>query len=769
MINTKDSNLYKIFSGNNNIRIAYADNSLVHANGLLITFDWKYIESFTINGEEYTLPSIGVVFPKKTKIVWSAKPLKYCHLDISDGEFLLEDHIILGTTGGIDKLPLNVVLYNDKINDFLFTNILTDEIENLYKPVGIEIIPSSHDVYKNGMSGIASIEGQSGVFDDNHNAWSWATERKLVGGSKTVNTLKSKIDTSNGDTYFPSNIESILNETFVEGINENDYYYYKDSSQNYAPSPYNQDGSMNQIYISTSNSNVLQYFDGKKQTSDIYSHVGDKSTIVKKTLEYKTPGTNIGDWYVPSTGEFGYMVVKAQDYFDICNILKSIYPQLNLISGNLYGTSNYWGFRNDSTGYQIARFTMDRAYHTKSSLDEFLNVIPFCNLYPDSIKTITLDWCGVKKYIINDIEYDDRISIQTLSFSKNSLITWSAEILSDNYNSETTSGSFILDKNMTISINPTEIKTEMPVVMVNKKTHEIFYTNYFFTYPQDIFEPIGVVVIPQSHNVYGDKSVGIVALKYISLTTPNEGSIELNTIPFGGDGHVSTDIKTYVPIYENNTHSSVKMVDANTTNRVYFPIQQLPTLEVYFECVNDTKAGYTQDSYTSQRMIPSPYMPNDERNEMYFTPNDDNILNYFDGKEKCEEILKECTSQPNWKTDQTILQNTNKNSFPIVCASWRYQTIGTKQGDWFVPSSGESGYMCARRMFIGYTLESIKHFFEMNIITHIDSLTTCDAVSSTSNFDIGFVSGRFNPSDNTKSQSSNIPFTKMRIFEKGEF
>ena len=494
-------------------------------------------------------------------------------------------------------------------------------------------------------------------------------------------------------------------------------------------------------------------------------------------MQYKTLGTSANDWYIPSTGEFGYAVAKWQDYLDITAILKTIYPKLKLgVQTGDFFTSNYWGFRNASTGYQMARFSIERGYHTKSSKNESCNVVPFCILNNSSIKKIWLDWCGVKSFTINSTYYDDRTSVFELIFPVDTVIEWSAELLSDNYSSYTLSDTFVLTESTTISINPVVTKTEMPVVMVNKKTFEIFYTYYCYTYPRDIFEPIGVVAIPKSHNVYNNQSVGIIGLRLINLLTPDIGGTDRTQIPFGGLGSIVGDSNmTHVNIYKDiNNQTDIIDLDNNATSSTgypYLPTQQLPTADIYFKCIGDEHAGYTENAKTAGRLIPSPYLTDGSRNEDYYTNRLSayNILGRFDGKEKTTQILKEATSQPNWKTDDVIKDNTDKNSYPAACATWRYHTIGTEQGDWYVPSSGEAGYLSVRRMYIGYTLETIKHFFDIDINLFLTSCVTSDQTTTDKNIDIGFSTGRCNQQNNASLNSINVPFTRMNISERDKY
>lgn len=50
-------------------------------------------------------------------------------------------------------------------------------------------------------------------------------------------------------------------------------------------------------------------------------------------------------------------------------------------------------------------------------------------------------------------------------------------------------------------------------------------------YPADSYTPIGVVVIPASHNVYGDGSCGVMSLKEMNRESPDSGSTSYQSIP----------------------------------------------------------------------------------------------------------------------------------------------------------------------------------------------------------------------------------------------
>lgn len=778
MIIVKENTTPRVFYGEVPLDKGYHRNKPILFYGHLLSFNWKYIKSFTVNGTKYEYPVPGIIFYNPTKVTWSAEPMKYCHLDTPSGEFTIRNNVVIGSTGTVDPLPLPIVFVNTISGETVFTDRIYEGIENTLYPIGIEVIPQSHDVYENGMSGIAGLEIMKGVFDDNYDAWSWGITRGNVGYTSTISEKNTALNGVTGDAYFATNAEDLRDKyEYLSGLNEGEYYRV-DSNSKYVPSPYNKDGSRNSLYSdSRQANNACQFFDGKDQTTKIWQKLGGTATAVKQVRQYKTLGTEATDWYVPSTGEFGYIIAKWQDYLDITAILKTIYPKLKLgvQTGNFF-TSNYWGFRNASTGYQMTRFAVDRGYHTKSSKNEASQILPFCMLPNANLKIIRLDWCGVKSFTINGEYYDDRTSVYEFKYLVGTPVEWSAELLSDNYSSTTVSGKFTVSESTTISIYPVVGKTEMPVVMYNKKTYETFYTHYCWTYPRDTYEPIGIVVIPKSHNVYNNQSVGIIGLRLINLWTPDTGGTDRTQIAFGGSGSMCGDGSVkYVNIYtDKTTQTDITSLENNgTSNATYpfLPTQQLPTANIYLKCLCDEHSGYTENANTSGRLIPSPYLTDGSRNPDYYTNKATayNMLGRFDGKEKTAEILKLATTQRTWQTDDIIKDATDKNSFPVACATWRYHTLGTKQGDWYVPSCGEAGYLSVRRMYIGYTLETIKHFFDMDINLWLASCITSDQLSTDKNIDIGFSTGRCNQQANTSTNSINVPFTRMNITEKDKY
>lgn len=61
----------------------------------------------------------------------------------------------------------------------------------------------------------------------------------------------------------------------------------------------------------------------------------------------------------------------------------------------------------------------------------------------------------------------------------------------------------------------------------------------------------------------------------------------------------------------------------------------------------------------------------------------------YNGKANTTALLANATAQPNWRTDSTITSSYAAGYQPAACCCWRFHTLGTNQGDWYLPAAGE--------------------------------------------------------------------------------
>ena len=204
------------------------------------------------------------------------------------------------------------------------------------------------------------------------------------------------------------------------------------------------------------------------------------------------------------------------------------------------------------------------------------------------------------------------------------------------------------------------------------------------SYPAESYTPIGVVVIPASHNVYGDGSCGVMSLKEMNYDSPDTGSTSYQGVCWGQYGRdLSLSNLTQAPT--GNTEDGIP------TGQAAEP--RLPS-DIFSgtQCLHDTDAYYYGTPYA-----PSPYLTDGSRNHGYYqttSPSStNNCLSDFDGIGNSKILWDNATSQGDWKTASTITNNSNPGYSPAACCCWRYHTEGTRQGDWYLPACGELGYI----------------------------------------------------------------------------
>lgn len=273
---------------------------------------------------------------------------------------------------------------------------------------------------------------------------------------------------------------------------------------------------------------------------------------------------------------------------------------------------------------------------------------------------------------------------------------------------------YLIDKE--ISVLNHKISTIKPmhsncgdILFYDKKNKYIFLIkekNISYFTDNTLYQPIGIVVVPGTHNIYGDNTCSIMSLVNMRYDTPYKGGEEQN-ICFG-NRYTSVDELVNYNEYIITDDNDPQTLSVNTSSN-------LPTdyfNENGINCLHNTNAYYNEN-YTNK--TPSPYLTNDKRNYDYSNTSISplNALSDFNGKNNTNILTNDIytSGQTTWKTDDTIINDYGNGLSPAACCCRKYKTNGTESGDWYMPSLGELGYIISKLNKINEVLSKLKEIF----------------------------------------------------------
>lgn len=260
-------------------------------------------------------------------------------------------------------------------------------------------------------------------------------------------------------------------------------------------------------------------------------------------------------------------------------------------------------------------------------------------------------------------------------------------------------------------------------------------------YPFDRYTAIGIEVIPRTHMI--DGYTRIMSLDYMRYDTPKNGGEKQNMVWGMNRGDIEDyEMRTYAPaINENGTNDFGDTQEIKRWFNVNQAMKYLPS-DAFTGLANPfTKnQGYFYNDRPTSNFCPSPYSENMLANPIYFTENPDkdnpSLFLDFDGKGKTKKILDQLAvniGNEDWKTGKTIENATGVTNAPAAQCCWMYSTVGTNQGDWYLPTLSELIYICARQNAIINSINQINAVKRKvsSLATFIDYLWSSNSTSNT--------------------------------------
>ena len=262
----------------------------------------------------------------------------------------------------------------------------------------------------------------------------------------------------------------------------------------------------------------------------------------------------------------------------------------------------------------------------------------------------------------------------------------------------------------------------------------------------DGYVPIGIVVVPAEHNVYGDGTCGVMSLHFMSTETPDTGSGLYQNVCWGDDS-VDTSLTNYTHYNSlgNSEVPSSTIIEARNDNNGV-----LPTDAISEDCTQvlslDGVAWYNINQFFQNQqeyLIPSPFNADGSRNEAYYTTvySTANAFSDFDGVGNTKILTDLATTQSDWKTASTITNSSSNRYYPAACCCWRYHTKGTNQGSWYLPSIGEMGYMSHKISEFDWIRETIFDKYSLGSYDYITDYYNVLTYISSTEYNTGWVQG----------------------------
>lgn len=213
-----------------------------------------------------------------------------------------------------------------------------------YMPIGVVAIPPSHNIYGNNKGAIVSIKSMD-YSSPNEGS---STNRPMYIGQYRVNsglTQYTGFPTINNDssgtiTGFDTGHITLLACQYMDSsstkescLHDTNSFYSYSPGFYLGPSPYLTSGMRNPKYYQTTSpsqsTNYLSDYSGYENTQRLIelatsqSEWQSSSTITNNMssgyspaacccYKFRTAGTQGGEWYLPSMGELGYIIARAQ-------------------------------------------------------------------------------------------------------------------------------------------------------------------------------------------------------------------------------------------------------------------------------------------------------------------------------------------------------------------------------------------------------------------------------------------------------------------------
>ena len=228
-------------------------------------------------------------------------------------------------------------------------------------------------------------------------------------------------------------------------------------------------------------------------------------------------------------------------------------------------------------------------------------------------------------------------------------------------------------------------------------------------YTDAIYTPIGIVAVPSSHTDEGRPR--IMSLVHMNCDTPTTGSTSIQDMFWGVYGTVVSELaqkQGYPYMGTSNTTVTTTSTVRYKDDDIYLPSDangQNGLNNFTYANPSNSNEHFYDNGNSSYGFMCSPYKQDGSKDTRYFdTSNTGNVLADFDGRSNTDKILAQRGSKDytTWKPNDRT-----EEDYPAASCCGMFSTVGTNQGDWYLPSAGELGYAIARMQAIQNSMQAL--------------------------------------------------------------
>lgn len=218
--------------------------------------------------------------------------------------------------------------------------------------------------------------------------------------------------------------------------------------------------------------------------------------------------------------------------------------------------------------------------------------------------------------------------------------------------------------------------------------HRDYYREDLF--PSKYYAPIGIVAISPKHT--DDETIRIVSIYSMNTNDPQNGSYDMAGIWWGADTAISGNSSYNTFCYSSNPYatSTTSKMTATTSNYLASYIVFGHIGEAYNSMTvnygTTDNPVYYNSGVTKTVLAPLPYLEDGSVNEAYRC----GALADMDGDTNTNNIINVRGTKDYSTWTPGIATTTD---YPAASCCDMFFTEGTNQGDWYLPSIGELGYL----------------------------------------------------------------------------